>query len=61
MMAGVKKQIKGTARETVGEVKKSAGKATGNRSLEAKGAADVGKGKTKRLAGRAAQQIKGAT
>jgi uncharacterized protein YjbJ (UPF0337 family) len=60
-MTGVKKQVKGKARAGVGETKRAVGKATRNRSLEAKGVAETAKGKGKSTAGRAAQKVKGAT
>jgi len=45
-MAGRKTQAKGKANTAVGSVKKAAGKATKNRSLEFKGAAQKVMGKT---------------
>jgi uncharacterized protein YjbJ (UPF0337 family) len=56
-MAGRKTQAKGKTNTTVGSVKKAAGKATKNGSLEVKGVAQKAKGKTQDLAGNLHQKI----
>jgi uncharacterized protein YjbJ (UPF0337 family) len=47
-MGGAKNRAKGRARQVKGKAKKTVGKVTGNRSLQARGAAEemAGKGQT---------------
>jgi len=56
-----KNTVKGTAEEAVGKTKEAAGKATGDRELEAKGKGQAAAGKVQKAAGKATTAIKSAT
>ncbi|MBX3581578.1 MAG: CsbD family protein [Rhizobiaceae bacterium] len=53
-----KDQVKGVAKEVKGSVKQAAGKATGNRSMEAEGAVEKTAGKVQKGFGDAKEKIK---
>ena len=53
-----KDHIKGAARQVKGAVKEAAGKATGNRQMEAEGAVEKTAGKVQKGFGNAKQKIK---
>ena len=55
---GEQGQIKGAARQVKGAVKEAAGKATGNRQMEAEGAVEKTAGKVQNGFGNAQQKIK---
>jgi uncharacterized protein YjbJ (UPF0337 family) len=56
-MAGGKGQAKGKANKVVGGAKRSVGRVTKNRSLEAEGAVQKGKGSVQETVGKAARKI----
>jgi uncharacterized protein YjbJ (UPF0337 family) len=60
-MAGTKRSAEGKVDKAVGGIKKAAGKATGNRTLQAKGAAQRAKGAAKDTAGKVARKVTRAT
>ena len=51
-------RVKGKTNQGMGSVKEMAGKATGNRDMEAEGAAQKTKGKVEDTAGRAKDKVK---
>lgn len=53
-----KDQVKGVAKEVKGSVKQAAGKATGNRSMEAEGAVEKTAGKVQKGFGDAKEKVK---
>lgn len=53
-----KDQVKGVAREVKGSVKQAAGKATGNRRMEAEGAVEKTTGKVQKGFGDAKEKVK---
>jgi uncharacterized protein YjbJ (UPF0337 family) len=56
-MAGSKTQAKGKATKAAGTVKKTVGKATGNKSLATKGSAQKAKGTVKDKVGKATRKV----
>jgi uncharacterized protein YjbJ (UPF0337 family) len=57
VMAGTRSSAEGKADKAIGKIKKAAGKATGNRSLQVKGGAQQAKGTVKDAAGKAARRV----
>ncbi len=53
-----KEQVKGRAEEAVGKVKEVAGRATGDKDLEAKGDAQQAAGKTRATVGDVTEDVK---
>lgn len=53
-------RIRGEARKVKGSIKEAAGKITGDRSLEAEGAAEKTAGKVQAAAGKAADKVRDA-
>jgi len=53
-----KDQVKGVAKEVKGSVKQAAGKATGNRRMEAEGAVEKTAGKVQKGFGDAKEKVK---
>lgn len=53
-----KDTVRGTAQKAAGSVKVAAGKATGNRKLQAKGMADKAVGSAKRAVGKTKEAIR---
>jgi uncharacterized protein YjbJ (UPF0337 family) len=60
-VSGRTQRAKGAANEAVGKTKGTVGHATGNRSGEAKAAAQVTKGKVQKALGRARNAVRGST
>ncbi len=53
-----KDRVEGSAKQAKGALKEAVGKATGNRSMQAKGLADKGKGKVQSAVGGAKDKVK---
>jgi uncharacterized protein YjbJ (UPF0337 family) len=57
-MSSTTDKIKGAANDAMGNVKESAGRATGNENLQAEGLAQQAKGKTQKAVGDAKDAVK---
>jgi uncharacterized protein YjbJ (UPF0337 family) len=53
-----KDRVKGTARSVLGKIKETFGKATGDKSTQAKGKKDQAAGKVQKTYGRAKESVK---
>ncbi len=56
-----KNEIKGGAKEIGGKIKEAAGRATGNRDMEAEGVVDQAEGKTQKNYGKVKDAVKDQT
>jgi uncharacterized protein YjbJ (UPF0337 family) len=57
-MGEIRNKMGNAAQQVKGKVKRSTGRATGNRSVQAKGTADRAKAKTKKSAERAKDRLR---